>query len=167
MLPRSSHAEPRSPVTRQRDETHRRQRRSRHATEQPAVRSVRPPCLSARSGSWGTQTLYLTNKFVYCVMRPIATAAAPVSVIRDAPKAGVLLKPLRREILGHARTPISASGIAAAMGRPRQVVNYHVRELAWDWLLSRAGRAKKRGLSETRSVVRARRCLYGARHTAH
>jgi hypothetical protein len=85
----------------------------------------------------------------------MATAAAPVSVIRDAPKAGVLLKPLRREILGHAQTPISASGIAAAMGRPRQVVNYHVRELARAGFLRRAGRAKKRGLTEQRYVVSA------------
>lgn len=83
------------------------------------------------------------------------TAAAPVSVIRDAPKAGVLLKPLRREILGHAQTPISATGIAAAMGRPRQVVNYHVRELARAGFLRRAGRVKKRGLTEQRYVVSA------------
>jgi len=40
-------------------------------------------------------------------------AAAPVGVIKDAPKAGVLLKPLRREILAHARRPVSAAGIAA------------------------------------------------------
>jgi predicted ArsR family transcriptional regulator len=85
----------------------------------------------------------------------MATAAAPVSVIRDAPRAGVLLKPLRREILGHARTPVSASGIAAAMGRPRQVVNYHVRELARAGFLRRAGRVKKRGLTEQRYVVSA------------
>ena len=83
-------------------------------------------------------------------------AAAPVSVIRDAPRAGVLLKPLRREILAHARTPVSAAGIAAAMGRPRQVVNYHVRELARAGFLRKAGRAKKRGLTEQRYVVSAR-----------
>jgi predicted ArsR family transcriptional regulator len=85
----------------------------------------------------------------------MAAAAAPVSVIRDAPRAGVLLKPLRREILGHARTPVSAAGIAAAMGRPRQVVNYHVRELARAGFLRKAGRAKKRGLTEQRYVVSA------------
>lgn len=85
----------------------------------------------------------------------MAVAAAPVGVIRDAPKAGVLLKPLRREILAHAREPISAAGIAAAMGRPRQVVNYHVRELARAGFLRRAGRAKKRGLTEQRYVVSA------------
>jgi len=85
----------------------------------------------------------------------MAAVAAPVSVIRDAPRAGVLLKPLRREILGHARTPVSAAGIAAAMGRPRQVVNYHVRELARAGFLRKAGRARKRGLTEQRYVVSA------------
>ncbi len=81
--------------------------------------------------------------------------AAPVGVIRDAPKAGMLLKPLRREILAHARTPVSAAGIAAAMKRPRQVINYHVRELARAGFLRRAGRARKRGLVEQRYVVSA------------
>lgn len=85
----------------------------------------------------------------------MAMATAPVSVVRDAPKAGVLLKPLRREILACARTPVSAAGIAAAMGRPRQVVNYHVRELAKAGFLRRAGRARKRGLTEQRYVVSA------------
>jgi hypothetical protein len=82
--------------------------------------------------------------------------AAPVGVISDAPTAGVLLKPLRREILAHARTPVSAAGIAAAMGRPRQVVNYHVRELAKAGFLRRAGRVRKRGLTEQRYVISAR-----------
>ncbi|MEY4092806.1 MAG: hypothetical protein RLZZ53_5 [Acidobacteriota bacterium] len=82
--------------------------------------------------------------------------AAPVGVIESVPKAGILLKPLRREILAHARAPISAAGIAAAMGRPRQVVNYHVRELAKAGFLKRAGRAQKRGLTEQRYVVSAR-----------
>jgi DNA-binding Lrp family transcriptional regulator len=67
----------------------------------------------------------------------------------------VLLKPLRREILARARTPVSAAGIAAAMGRSRQVVNYHVRELARAGFLKRAGRAQKRGLTEQRYVVSA------------
>jgi hypothetical protein len=86
----------------------------------------------------------------------MVASAQPVGVIREAPKAGVLLKPLRREILAHAKTPVSAAGIAAAMGRPRQVVNYHVRELARAGFLRRAGRARKRGLTEQRYVVSAR-----------
>ena len=85
----------------------------------------------------------------------MATVAAPVSVIREAPKAGILLKPLRREILARARTPVSAAGIAAAMKKPRQVINYHVRELAKAGFLKRAGRAQKRGLVEQRYVVSA------------
>jgi hypothetical protein len=88
--------------------------------------------------------------------RRMAAVAAPVGVIREALKAGVLLKPLRREILGHAKAPVSAAGIAAAMGKPRQVVNYHVRELAKAGFLRKAGRAQKRGLTEQRYVVSAR-----------
>ena len=87
---------------------------------------------------------------------------APVSVIRDAPRAGVLLKPLRREILARAREPISAAGIAAALNRPRQVVNYHVRELARAGFLRRAGRVRKRGLVEQRYVVSAQAYVLGA-----
>jgi len=86
----------------------------------------------------------------------MAAVAAPVGVIRDAPKAGVLLRPLRREILAHAQTPVSAAGIAAIMGRPRQVVNYHVRQLAKAGFLRRAGRVQKRGLTEQRYVVSAK-----------
>ena len=80
---------------------------------------------------------------------------APIGVIREAPKAGALLKPLRREILAQARTPVSAAGIAAAMKRPRQVINYHVRELARAGFLKRAGRVRKRGLYEQRYIVSA------------
>jgi hypothetical protein len=85
----------------------------------------------------------------------VTVATAPVALIRDAPKAGALLKPLRREILAHARTPRSASAIAATMKRPRQVINYHVRELARAGFLKRAGRVRKRGLYEQRYVVSA------------
>lgn len=86
----------------------------------------------------------------------MATGSAPVGVIRDAPRAGVLLKPLRREILARAQTPASAATIAAAMGKPRQVINYHVRELAKAGFLKRAGRVQKRGLVEQRYVVTAK-----------
>ena len=86
----------------------------------------------------------------------MATAAAPVGVIREAPKAGMLMKPLRREILARAQTPISAAGIAAEMNKPRQLINYHVRELAKAGFLRRAGRVQKRGLVEQRYVVSAK-----------
>lgn len=86
----------------------------------------------------------------------MVTAAPPVGVIRDVPKAGMLLKPLRREILALAREPVSAAGIAASLHKPRQLVNYHVRELAKAGFLRRAGRVRKRGLVEQRYVVSAR-----------
>ena len=41
------------------------------------------------------------------------------------------------------------------MNRPRQVINYHVRELARAGFLRRAGRVRKRGLVEQRYVVSA------------
>ena len=88
--------------------------------------------------------------------------SAPVGVIREAPKAGVLLKPLRREILARAQAPVSAAGIAAAMNKPRQVINYHVRELARAGFLRRAGRVRKRGLVEQRYVVPAKAFVLGA-----
>jgi hypothetical protein len=88
--------------------------------------------------------------------------AAPVGVIREAPKAGVLLKPLRREILARAQAPVSAAGIAAAMNKPRQVINYHVRELAKAGFLRRAGRVRKRGLVEQRYVVSAKAFVLAA-----
>lgn len=88
--------------------------------------------------------------------------SAPVGVIREAPRAGVLLKPLRREILARAQAPVSAAGIAAAMNKPRQVINYHVRELAKAGFLRRAGRVRKRGLVEQRYVVTAKAFVLGA-----
>jgi hypothetical protein len=92
----------------------------------------------------------------------MAAAAAPVGMIRETRKAGVLLKPLRREILARAQTPVSAAGIAAAMKRPRQVINYHVRQLAKAGFLRRAGRAQKRGLVEQRYVVSAKAFVLAA-----
>ena len=82
--------------------------------------------------------------------------SAPIDVVREARKASVLLKPLRREILARAGIPASAATIAAALGRPRQVVNYHVRQLARAGFLRKAGRQRKRGLTEQRYVVSAR-----------
>jgi biotin operon repressor len=87
---------------------------------------------------------------------------APVGVIADAPRAGVMLKPLRLKILAAARAPQSASAIAATLGLPRQNVNYHVRELARAGFLRRAGRQRKRGLVEQKYVVTAQAFLLGA-----
>jgi DNA-binding transcriptional ArsR family regulator len=85
-----------------------------------------------------------------------AALPSPVSLVGDAPRAAALLKPLRLRILAEARQPASATTIAAALGRSRQAVNYHVRALARAGFLHRAGRRRKRGLVEQRYIVSAR-----------
>jgi DNA-binding transcriptional ArsR family regulator len=79
-----------------------------------------------------------------------------VAVVADAPRAASLLKPLRLRILSEARHPASATAIAAALGRSRQSVNYHVRALARAGFLRRAGRVRRRGMVEQRYLVSAR-----------
>ena len=86
---------------------------------------------------------------------------APVAVVSETPRAGLLLKPLRLKILESAREPRSASAIAASLGLSRQKVNYHVRQLARGGFLRRAGRQRKRGLTEQHYVVTARAFVVG------
>ena len=79
-----------------------------------------------------------------------------LAVIEDATKARAMLPALRQRILAAALEPISATGIAATLGLPRQRVNYHVRALATAGFLRRAGRRQRRGLVEQRWVVASR-----------
>jgi hypothetical protein len=88
-------------------------------------------------------------------------APVPLAVVAEAPRAGLLLKPLRLQILAEARAPQSAAAIAARLGLPRQKVNYHVRELARAGFLRRAGRQRKRGLTAQQYVVTAEAFLLG------
>jgi hypothetical protein len=82
-----------------------------------------------------------------------------VSVIGELGQAAIAMKPLRVRILAAAREPASATAIAAGLGRSRQVVNYHVRALARAGYLRRAGRQRKRGLTEQKYIVSARAFL--------
>ena len=59
----------------------------------------------------------------------------PVNVIRDRRRAVRLLRGWRQELLRHLQTPDSASGLARALGLPRQRINYHLRELERDGLV--------------------------------
>jgi biotin operon repressor len=86
---------------------------------------------------------------------------APVAVVSEMPRVGLLARPLRLRILEAAREPRSASAIAASLGMSRQRVNYHVRQLARGGFLRRAGRQRKRGLTEQNYVVTARAFLLG------
>jgi DNA-binding transcriptional ArsR family regulator len=87
----------------------------------------------------------------------------PVTVIEDAHKARAMLPVLRQQILAAALAPISATGIAAQLGLPRQRVNYHVRALATAGLLRRAGRRQRRGLVEQRWVAAAQSVIVAPR----
>jgi len=82
-----------------------------------------------------------------------------VAVIGELAKAAAALKPLRVRILAAAREPASATAIAATLGQSRQVVNYHVRALARAGYLRRAGRQRKRGLTEQKYIVSAQAFL--------
>src|SRR5687768_15332822 len=52
-----------------------------------------------------------------------------LKVINDPEAAVALLDPARRTVLQHLAEPESATGVAKALGLPRQRVGYHVREL--------------------------------------
>jgi DNA-binding transcriptional ArsR family regulator len=82
-------------------------------------------------------------------------AAAAVDVIGDTARAGALLHPLRLRIVESLRQPDSASGIARRLRLPRQMVNYHVRELARAGYLRRAGQRRVRSMIERRFVATA------------
>lgn len=79
-----------------------------------------------------------------------------VERICELSRARTLLDPLRMRILVQAREPLSASAIADRLGLPRQRVNYHVRKLAEQRLLIRAGRLRKRNMVEQRYIATAR-----------
>jgi hypothetical protein len=79
-----------------------------------------------------------------------------LETITDRRRAAAVMHPLRPRILHLAATPSSATELAGKLRLPRQVVNYHVRQLAQARFLRRAGQRKKRNLIEQRWVATAR-----------
>ncbi len=79
-----------------------------------------------------------------------------VEVVLEAPRAVVMLKPPRPEILEHLREPDSASGLARRMGVPRQRLNHHLRELEKAGLVELVEERRKGNCLErvVRSVAR-------------
>jgi hypothetical protein len=65
------------------------------------------------------------------------------------------LHPIRRRILELLWEPDSATGLARRLRMPRQVLNYHVKEMARVQLLQPAGRRKRRALFEQCYVASA------------
>ncbi len=66
-----------------------------------------------------------------------------IAVLSEARTAATMLKPIRRRILAHLRQPDSATGIAIALGLPRQRVGYHIRELEKEELVTCVGERRK------------------------
>ena len=74
--------------------------------------------------------------------------AAPVHIIGDSNLAAAALHPLRLRILGELGDAESAAGLARRLGIPRQLVNYHLRQLERDGLVETVGERKKRNCTE-------------------
>lgn len=71
-----------------------------------------------------------------------------VAVLDEPAAASVVLDPLRARILAALARPGSASTVAAALGLPRQQVNYHLRTLESHGLVTLVEERPRRGLTE-------------------
>lgn len=80
-------------------------------------------------------------------------SAAPVHVVDEAERAVAMLHPLRLRILSHLAEPDSSAGVARRLSLPRQLVNYHLRQLEEEKLVEQVGQRQKRGCTER--VMRA------------
>ncbi|MEX2283028.1 MAG: helix-turn-helix domain-containing protein [Gemmatimonadota bacterium] len=85
------------------------------------------------------------------------TAPLELECVTDPTRAAVLLQhPLRKEILARAGEPVSATELAAAVGVPRQRLNYHVQQLVKAGFLRPAGRRMRRNLVERHYMATAK-----------
>jgi DNA-binding transcriptional ArsR family regulator len=71
-----------------------------------------------------------------------------IEVIEDSAAAAAALDPLRARLLAELAEPASAAGLAARVGIPRQLVNYHVRALESHGLVELAEERKRGGITE-------------------
>src|SRR3954471_1052184 len=71
-----------------------------------------------------------------------------VTVIEDPAAAEVSLDPIRARLLAELAEPRSATMLAAALGLPRQKVNYHLRTLEEHGLVELVEERPRRGLTE-------------------
>lgn len=71
-----------------------------------------------------------------------------LAVIDDPAAAATMLDPFRARVLGVLAEPGSASTVAAALGLPRQQVNYHVRALEAQGLVRLVEERPRRGVVE-------------------
>ena len=90
--------------------------------------------------------LFLVN--CYAAFTDELMGAVPVHVIGESDRAAAALHPLRLRILGELGAADSAAGLARRLGIPRQLVNYHLRQLERDGLVETVGERKKRNCTE-------------------
>lgn len=97
--------------------------------------------------------------------RPTASAARArtadatgLAVVSQRAATQALINPVRRTILQSLATPGSATTVAEAIGKPRQLVNYHLRVLERAGLVEEVGQRPRRGLTER--IVRATAAHY-------
>jgi len=84
-------------------------------------------------------------------------SAVALHVIDEAERAASVLHPLRLRILGELGAAESASELARRLDMPRQLVNYHLRQLERDGLVETVGERRKRNCTErlVRAVARS------------
>lgn len=85
--------------------------------------------------------------------------SATISVIDDPAAAAALMDPMKRAVLAEMHAPTSATGVAKALGLPRQRVTYHVRELEKAGLVKHVEDVRRRNCVERRLVATADRFL--------
>ncbi len=86
---------------------------------------------------------------------------AGVAVVGDVGAASAMLKPLRLELLERLVEPESATGLARALGLPRQRLNYHLRELERAGLIRCVEERPRGGFVERLYRASARHYLIG------
>jgi DNA-binding transcriptional ArsR family regulator len=89
-----------------------------------------------------------------------------VATIEDSEQIGALSHPVRARILESLRAPGTAAGLARQLGRSRQVVGYHLKELERVGLVRPAGERRKGSFIEQLYQATARRFLVSPRFAA-
>lgn len=80
-------------------------------------------------------------------------------IVRDLDRAACLLHPIRRRILAALTQRDSAAGLARRLQLPRQMLGYHMKEMAREQMLIPAGRRRRRQFHDQCYVARARTYL--------
>ena len=88
-----------------------------------------------------------------------------VHQLREPEQIQALAHPLRLDVIAALEQPDSAAGVARNIGRPRQQVNYHLKELARVGLVQSAGERRKGNFIEQLYQAIARRFVVSSRFT--